>query len=311
MVTGLVFYPRIKCGFRATSWTTVAVSRFFRIVPLQLASVMLATAILAAITGNLPNADYPAAFVDWMTGSDEPPLLGYAESGRLNAYVLWSLWYEWLFYLLIMPLCAIGVDMVRGRLPAISVPITLLLVGLSAWALGSPSKALGFLPLFAVGMIACEFQWNARVRRVLCSWQATLAGAVALVLAINISAFPYNFVTLPLLALFFVCVACGNTMGGILKTDGALVLGEISFGTYILHGLVLFGIFGGLAGFMVRLPPGILLMCALPIAGLAVVMLASATHVLIERPGIRAGVVFARILGRSAFPILSPLQSPS
>ena len=57
MVTGLLFYPRIRHGFRSISWPKFLVTRFFRIVPLQLVSVLAIVAIAESRTGTVPGAD--------------------------------------------------------------------------------------------------------------------------------------------------------------------------------------------------------------------------------------------------------------
>ena len=78
----------------------------------------------------------------------------------------------------------------------------------------------------------------------------------------------------------------GDELGGVLRTPGALVLGEISFGTYLLHGVVVWSLFTGFG----RLP----LVLAFPLAAVATVVLASFAHLLIERPGIRIGATLAK-----------------
>ena len=221
-----------------------------------------------------------------MTGRGEPPLLGFGDSGRLNAYVLWSLWYEWLFYLLIMPVCAVMVDLLRGRLPAITVPIALLVIGLVAWTFDLKPKLLGFLPFFAASMIAYECQLREHIRRLLRSRAATVCALLSLGFAVNIAAFPYSFAVLLLLGLFFTCVACGNALGGVLRTPGALVLGEISFGIYLLHGFVLWSLFTAFGRLALPL--------IFPLAAVVTVPIAALAHLLVERPGIRIGAMMAK-----------------
>jgi hypothetical protein len=50
---------------------------------------------------------------------------------------------------------------------------------------------------------------------------------------------PFGIVPMGGLALFFAAVACGNPIGGVLATGGALVLGKCFYGLYPLHGIVL------------------------------------------------------------------------
>ena len=46
-----------------------------------------------------------------------------------------------------------------------------------------------------------------------------------------------------LITVIFVLVASGNTMFGILKNSTLKLLGEISYSTYLLHGILLFSLF--------------------------------------------------------------------
>lgn len=75
----------------------------FRIVPLVATSVAVITFLIFLRTSARPGLGYFAAAAQWVTSWGEPPLLGYPNSGRMNAFVLWSLWYEWLFYLVVLP----------------------------------------------------------------------------------------------------------------------------------------------------------------------------------------------------------------
>lgn len=287
MTTGFVFYPRVLDGFRACAWPAIYTTRLFRIVPLVVASVAIITIIIAMRTGGGLDRGFPIAALQWITTWDEPPLLGYPDSGRLNAYVLWSLWHEWMFYLIVLPACALAMDLIRGRLPSWLVPVTLLVMAVVARLLYLPGSILRYLPLFAIGMIAFEChrrEWFARALR---TPRAAIAAALALGLGMIAAPTPYTF-AMPLFGFFFTCVACGNDMGGLLRTKSALILGECSYGIYLLHGILLSLLFvdaaqvvGSIA--IDRLP------ILLPLAAVTIVLVTPVTYLLIERPAIRIG----------------------
>ncbi len=297
MATGLVFYPRILAGVRATSWTSVYVARVFRIMPLVVFSVAIVTLIIMLRTGAMPNPSYVGAVARWISTWAEVPLLGYPDSGRINAYVLWSLKYEWLFYLLLLPLSAAAMDGVRSRdWPSWLVPAGLLAGSLairltSRWT-GISGDFLLYLPLFAVGMLAFEMQMRPRIRQALDQpWVAAAAVAAVAVGAVT-TQFPYG-ASLPLFGFLFVCVACGNNVLGLLSTRGARVLGECSFGLYLLHGIVLDVLFVDGRGLIAALPT-VALPVLLLLAVAIVVPLTALAFVLIERPAIGLGKSAAR-----------------
>jgi peptidoglycan/LPS O-acetylase OafA/YrhL len=286
MITGLVFYPRVLAGFRKTSWLITYTTRLFRLVPLVVFSVAVITLIIAFRTGRGLDSAYPKAAVEWITGWSEPPLLGYFDSGRLNFYVLWSLWYEWLFYIFVLPACAFGMDIIRDRIPSWTLPATLLLVTLVLrhWVGG----LVTYLPLFAIGMLAFECRCFRTLQESFKGRWVAGAALVSLLVGMASAPTPYSYLQLPFYGFFFIAVACGNDLFGMLRTRGSLLLGECSYGIYLLHGIVLNILFvegvsvtGALA--IKQLP------ALLPVVGLVVTCITSVTYLFIERPAIRAG----------------------
>jgi peptidoglycan/LPS O-acetylase OafA/YrhL len=305
MTTGLVFYPRVLTGFRATSWVFVYVTRVFRIVPLILVSLALITAIIARrMGGGVPlDASYLRAAAIWISTWAEPPLLGYADAGRLNAYVLWSLKYEWLFYILLLPACALAMDLIRGRLPSIVVPLALLglgLAGRAAIGMSALYSVMTFLPLFALGMLAYETAQRPAIARWLRRTEAAVVAAGALAVSVTIFPTPYE-AALPAYALVFACVAAGNSFFGLLNRKGALVLGECSYGIYLLHGTLLNVLFtegaGLTAAFSTQALP--VLMIA---AAAAVAIITPVTFLLVERPALMLGRRLGRALTQQGVP---------
>ncbi|MBM6575428.1 acyltransferase [Microvirga sp. SRT01] len=288
MTTGFVFYPRVLTGWRGNRWVAVYIGRVFRIVPLVAVSVAIIAAIVHWRTGAMPGVRDVRAAALWISSWSQPALLGDPLASRLNAHVLWSLWYEWFFYLLVLPACAFGMDIVRGRLPSWIVPAALLVVTLAARAFHLPRNVQVYVPLFAVGMLAFEVSRHER-------FAARLRGAGAAVLSVAVLAAamllfhePFGIVPMAGFALFFTAVACGNPIGGMLATRGALVLGECSYGLYLLHGIVLALTFVEGRGAIDALPVawlGILL----PLLAIVAVLVTATTYLAIERPGIRAG----------------------
>lgn len=287
MTTGLLFYPRVLAGFKACSWLAIYTTRLFRIVPLVAVSVALCAIIIAMRTGAKLDSNFPIAAAEWVTTWDQPPLLGYPDSGRLDAYVLWSLWHEWMFYLIVLPSSAAAMDLIRGKFPSWVLPIALLMVSLVARILYLPGSMLRYLPLFAIGMIAYECQRRDWIARPLRTPRAACAATSALILGMVAVPTPYTFV-MPLYGFFFICVACGNDLGGLLRTKGALILGECSYGIYLLHGILLSLIFVDYSAF-VALFRSVHLPFILPFIATMLGFITAFTYVLIERPAMQLG----------------------
>ncbi|MBC2670761.1 acyltransferase [Novosphingobium piscinae] len=292
MITGMVFYPKILEGFSNLDWKSLYYGRFFRIVPLILLSFVMVSTIIFARGGAKTNSNYLIEAISWITGWKEVDVLGYPFSRRLNAGVLWSIWYEWLFYLFILPACAAMMQIIKKfRLPSITVPLLLFLIGAVASVLYRfyriDVSVLRYAPLFAVGMMAYELRNHEPVRLVL---SQPLMGLVAL-LALGASMLMPNegfTLALPLSGFFFVCIACGNSLWGLLVSQGAAVLGEVSFGIYVVHGIVLAIVFEEGAPLFGNLATPYVPIVMLPVSVL-LVLITCLTFLVIERPGIRLG----------------------
>jgi peptidoglycan/LPS O-acetylase OafA/YrhL len=303
-ITGFVFYPRILVGFRATSWISVAINRIFRIVPLVAVSVVMVTIIILVCFGGRIDFGYLIGAATWISGK-EVDLLSHPISLRINAGVLWSIRLEWLFYLIVLPGSAVAIDILRShRLPTWIVPLGLLMLTfvfrLAGFHFGHAS--IRFVSLFAVGMLAFEVQSRPGIRSLLANRINAIPAIAALVIGMAFAPTPYGVIALPLYAFFFACVACGNSLGGFLQTKGALVLGECSFGIYLLHGIVIFGLFETFRSAFAARPiddfPAIL-----PLIAILVVALTGATYLAIERPAMAKGKLLARwAVGRKAVP---------
>lgn len=297
MITGLVFYPWVLRGFSGRGFRTLLITRIFRIVPLIAVSVAVVIALQAARGLTFTQTVDHSAPLQWLAAWAEPNLLGAPDSGRVNAYVLWSLYYEWVFYLLVLPACALAMRLAyRFRLPSAVVPLGLLGVA-GAWrivskTIGEPSGIATYLPLFACGMLAFELSRVERVRRVLSSRPAAAAGLSALVAAMTLFAYPYG-AAMPLFWLFFLCVACGNSLFGLLDRPGALALGDASYGIYLLHGILLSILFTEGRAVIGSLELAVL-PAVLVLAAAAIALIAGVGYRVIERPMIALGKRIAR-----------------
>ncbi len=295
MITGMLFYPRVIKGFRGTNWAATYISRGFRIVPLVTCSVGLVSAVIWLRHG-IPDgyhlADYVSAAGHWVLSLGEPPIFGYNESGRVNAYVFWSLSYEWIFYLMILHALALLMSFKPEDVPSWTVPTALLLVSLALRLLTADS-VVHFLPLFAVGMLSFKIQAQPSLRRGLSSGYFSYVAIGCLLVSAASNAEGASVFHLVLNSVFFVAVACGNSLWGLLKSRGALVLGERSCGIYVLHGLLLSLLFDN------RVARGIsakMLPLAIPLLAALVVPLTASGYLSIERPCIAVGAELARRL---------------
>lgn len=241
MITGfLFFYKLIAARQRPLDWLQLFVSRVLRLVPLYLVVMALLFTTVAVLSGwelHEPARSVAKQALRWLgfTMYGNPPINQVEVTKIVVAGVTWSLPYEWFFYGM-LPLLALTVG-VRPRWPYLLLGLVSLLALLDWHALPAHLWA------FAGGIAAAwACRWPA-----LCRW-ATGRAASILVLAClatagSLFAEATAYGALALYAAAFVLIACGNSLFGLLLHPASRGLGETAYGIYLLHGLLLFGLF--------------------------------------------------------------------
>lgn len=289
MITGFLFWSRVL-GTRGTlDWQRFLLGRLFRIYPLYLfalACVLIIT--FTASNGQLrvPLDELAISITRWLI-FQRPDINGYQATGDLIANVSWTLSYE-LFFYLTLP-CWTAVFIRRGGWLKLAVSLIYIYALYKLMGASSVLKHAVLLS-FLGGVAAAYWVRNDRCR----SWaQGARAAILGLAMLTAVMLGWHNsFAPIPLvlLTLFFCIVASGNTLFGALSMPSVRWLGEISYSTYLLHGLVLW------LG-LVFLPPLLAVDPRSPVywagftvmGSVLVIVLSSASYMLIERRGVDAG----------------------
>ncbi|UYY77813.1 acyltransferase family protein [Sphingomonas sp. R1] len=281
MTTGYLFYRKIL-SLSVSGWLNMMVGRVFRIYPLV--AVSFAAILLIVLYRAQPEIELMPLIRSaalWISARQEVPILGYADSGRINAFVLWSLWQEWMFYALMIP--ALGFTawaLRRSGAPRATLPIGLIALGFIAQAaLPGSLHSARFWPLFGAGMLAAEFA-GSKYAQMLARPAAGAIAVALLAIACTFTRDPYG-VGFPAFAFFFTCVASGNAIGGLLNNRAVRALGECSFGIYLFHGVVLSIAFADI-GVPIDAPIA-------PLAILVTVAIVAPLYLIVERPMDRVG----------------------
>ena len=290
MITGALFYDKLTSGRGPVNWASLYVSRVFRLAPLLWFVTALVAVIVVVRRGGEVGSinDLAAALLRWLLFAGTPDIGGYSGTALIVAGVTWTLAYEWAFYFA-LPLIALYAAAVRGLgLPPVAAVISLLVAGWACDGVAWRGWAIGFAVPFAIGMLAVELSRAPRIAHYLRSTPAALGGLGALLAALTLFHSAFGNIPYLLLGLFFAPIVAGNSYGSVLMRGGSRVLGEASYGIYLLHGVCL-NVFtvdivrrGGWE-------LSTILWAALPPLGLLVVSLACLTFLIIERPAIRAG----------------------
>ncbi|WP_242183004.1 hypothetical protein [Sphingomonas sp. CARO-RG-8B-R24-01] len=125
-----------------------------------------------------------------------------------------------------------------------------------------------------------------------CAWARHPGVAIVTVLVVGgILTTIHNPLALPVLfplGFFLFIVAAANRIGGVVANRGAYVLGECSFGIYMLHGIVLHVAFSA-AQPMLAGRPFAWIVWLYPVAVILVALVSFAAFLFVEAPAIAVG----------------------
>ncbi len=243
MLTGFLFSLKLIDGrTREIDWLKLYCSRVMRLTPLYLCLVLAVLIIVAIDTHGRFNED---AFTllgeirSWLlfTIPGHPDINQRLETHLITAGVIWTLPYEWYFYLILPSLgLLIGTRNKAGSSVWITMSM-LCVIFFSAWQL----DIMMFID-FACGGAAAAIVRNHRMRDSLRGPAANPAALACLI--VGYTCFDYG--SLPCLFSFataLTLLACGANLYGFLSMRPIRALSAVSYGVYLLQGVVLHVVF--------------------------------------------------------------------
>ena len=301
MVTGYLFWSRLIKDGGQTDWLRLFVGRVFRIGPLYLTAISAMLILVFCETDfritvtamQLVRQVGPWLMLGILSG---PNVNGYSGTSLLLAGVNWTLYFEWMFYLSLPIMSFLVIE--RRRYPPLILGgflACLLWILFYSWHAGRQTLDLICAALFLSGM-ACAWL-HARGLIVPIPDQISSLIVITL-LTITFTVFSTIYAAGPiiLLGVTFYLIASGCTIFGLLVSRPARRLGDISYGIYLLQGLVLAIVFRPhpMRDAALASPAQHWMLTLLCTAVLVAV--ATATHTIIERPGIALGRKVAALL---------------
>jgi peptidoglycan/LPS O-acetylase OafA/YrhL len=290
MITGFLFYSQLLKAKGRPNWIKLYAGRIFRIFPLYWFAVLLVSIGVGMHTGwhlNVSKLKLLKQIIKWGAGGvfAEAPINADIHTSRITAYVTWSLGCEWRFYL---SLIAFSIP-ARWRWSGLLVP-PILLCSVCVYQMSAPqqSRPWIYVVLFLIGMSVAAFR-AAKPDLHLPRGVASIVVVVLLSITIITSPTVYRVLPVVILGAAFLLIASGADLFGLLATRPAMRLGNISYGIYLLQGPVLAAAsaIGSVRALDLYSPQGH--WCVTFFEAMALVTLATCTHVWIERPGIDLG----------------------
>ena len=287
MITSFLFYDKLlNARARRFDWKAFFIGRFFRIAPLYyvvLIFVFLTVAYLSdwRVVDSLQVISLAVAKWLLFTIPTAAPLNGNPDSWIIMAGVTWSLRYEWCFYLA-LPLIALAVGQRPGWL-LLLVAVAALVVG---WRIGLNVR---FSAVFLGGILAAYLVRDPRFTQFCEKKVASVLVLLCLAIALQ---FDNLLQIAPCVALIaaFCLIAGGADMFGLFSLPTSHRLGELAYGIYLIHGIVLFAAINFVIGKEVAADMSVPVYWMF-VSGLALVTLALSgmAYHYVEKPGIALG----------------------
>lgn len=280
MITGYLFWRRAAAAPGRMNVRALLRSRWRRLAPLYfsaLAVIFAVAGIQTHWTLVVPPLELVSTVAQWGSFGvfGLSAINGLPETFLIDP-PLWSLRYEWLFYLALPGLSFLAT-------PYRLAGLVLVWAGLSTSGLFVPLDYI--IANFLTGMIVAQVAVARPLPSVLHS-RAAAALALLPLLGIGLTT-DGDFSVLQSLALapLFTVVAAGNNLFGILSSRAARCLGVMSYSTYVLHCPVLYLVLGLINRFIAvgALAPATFWALNLPIAAI-VVAVSALSYRWIEHP---------------------------
>jgi len=238
MITAFLFVTKLLNTNQKINWNQFFISRFFRIVPMYLVSVVSIVLIVFSLCNwklNVTPDSFSREMLSWLTFNifSLPIINGSTLTYIINAYVTWSLAYEWFFYFS-LPIIAIFITKKINSITYIIISLIFCVVFYKFHEL-----KLHHLLSFLGGMIT-PFIIKYNTKKI--NFNSIFFSAVILVCLGLILCYRSSngFICKFLIIIVFNIIALGNNLFGILKNSTLKFLGEISYSTYLIHAIILF-----------------------------------------------------------------------
>jgi peptidoglycan/LPS O-acetylase OafA/YrhL len=289
MITGFLFLSKILNKDQSINWAQLYNSRIFRIVPLYFFSLVIITLIVFTSSNyqiNVTATKLLKEFIGW-GGGFGGTINGFSETKLINSGVDWSLRYEWLFYFS-LPIIAFLINKLNR------IGISLLLFGsisLFISPISNSHLSTEYIIYFFLGGGA--YFITDRLRS-FTENKDKLISILILGLTLFLLFYPYtlDIIHVTIIFILFLLIVSGNNLFGLLSLRSSIVLGEISYSIYLLHGIVLYIIFSMFKPISFSDYSIYEYLLFMPLLSVLVVIFSAITYLAIEKPFIDIGRKF-------------------
>lgn len=231
MITAFLFWGKIR-NKENVDWVSLYRGRAFRIVPMAIFSSLIAVIIITIYSfgtdGFFFNVKNVIPWFDASIFDFKPAFTNFKTPQVAMAGVTWSLKWEWMFYFL-LPLLFIF----RNK----GLEFSIAACALCFYILPQISLKDAYIwSYFAFGILCKELSLIIKIN----NRASSILALTALFVLFASEPGLFSVTGTPLLAVIFLCVACGSDVFGSLSMRSSKRLGAVSYSIYIMQGPVLF-----------------------------------------------------------------------
>jgi peptidoglycan/LPS O-acetylase OafA/YrhL len=249
MITGLLFGKKlIEDVAKPIDWLRLYVGRILRLTPLYFFAVGLLFSIVVYMTNftlNEPLNILLYKTIRWIFFAAlgaSANLNGLNDTGLIFAGVTWTLTYEWFFYFSLPFLSLLMSTKERQGFKVKKNKKYILLSIITVFYCFIWKPDIYYIATFAIGIFSAKLHDVGYLNGLARSKNMSAIAIIFLIISLTYSSL-HSILNLLSLAIFFFIVACGNDLFGLLRQRASILLGEISYGIYLMHGIILWFVF--------------------------------------------------------------------
>lgn len=244
MITAFLFTTKLINSDKRLSFFSIYVGRVFRLSPLYFIVVSFVILFVALESGwkiNEPPAIVGLEVLKWymFVLFGRPDINGMESTSHIIAGVNWTLRFEWLFYLS-LPVIYFALKALNKYLKLENLGIIMLAcVVLSNIFLTAPGGVFYIFCYFILGMASAMLAPQMRRLEILEKRWVCIFPVMAILLVFT-QVNSFNLLSILSLFMILLFVINGYSYFGFLKSKSLIWLGDISYGIYLIHGIILY-----------------------------------------------------------------------
>jgi peptidoglycan/LPS O-acetylase OafA/YrhL len=234
MITGFLFGYKILSSQGRVNWIQLYLSRMFRLVPMYwfvIILILMIVFIKSGLTLHVPITLLIEQLLSWLSFLGTPDINNFEKTSSIIRNVTWTLRFEWMFYLS-LPFIAVVLK-ISSKFPLILWLAVGVIVIITMQSFFIPAYFL--VGIFSAFLYKIEFYRSLAQNKVM-----SLLSLISLLLLFLLFSTAYGKAQILFISFFFIPIALGNSLFGLLRFPAVVLLGEISYSIYLLHGLLLY-----------------------------------------------------------------------